>query len=337
MSIKSKVSELRKLIDDAQVITIVQAENPDADSLGSAVALENILGKLGKNIFTHCAVDIPQYLRYIKGWDRVGKVIPSKTDLIIIVDTGARTLLEKSMLGFNFTSVNTVIIDHHDAETDLDFIALNFNEPEYAAAAQLVFDVATEATWDIPLEAAEGIIYGILGDTLGFNSPDTNASTLRAVADLISTKKISLHELENRRREYGRKSLRILNYKGQLLQRLVYEHNNQIAWATIPLEEIKEYSDQYNPAALILEELRGVEEIRIAIVFKTYGDRITGKLREIRNARICNIVAEKFGGGGHPFAAGFKINRSDIDKLRQEVLTEIRNELEKSDSSDKAA
>jgi bifunctional oligoribonuclease and PAP phosphatase NrnA len=62
---------LGEIVDAARKIVIVQADNPDADSLGSALALEHILGDLGKEPYLYCGVDMPGYLRYMSGWDRV--------------------------------------------------------------------------------------------------------------------------------------------------------------------------------------------------------------------------------------------------------------------------
>ena len=58
-------------INDAQKIVIIQAENPDGDSLGSSLALEELLTDAGKDVKLYCAIDIPKYMHYIKGWDRV--------------------------------------------------------------------------------------------------------------------------------------------------------------------------------------------------------------------------------------------------------------------------
>ena len=62
---------VKTLVDDAKKIIVIQAENPDGDSIGSAIALEDILGALGKEVFLYCPVAIPKYLRYVAGWDRV--------------------------------------------------------------------------------------------------------------------------------------------------------------------------------------------------------------------------------------------------------------------------
>ena len=84
-------------INNAQKIVVVQAENPDGDSIGSSLALEEILSDLGKNVQLHCPVDTPKYLRYIRGWDRITSDFDTNADLAIIVDTNAELLISKSL------------------------------------------------------------------------------------------------------------------------------------------------------------------------------------------------------------------------------------------------
>jgi phosphoesterase RecJ-like protein len=87
------MNDAQTLIESAKNIIVIQAENPDGDSLGSSLALEEILGDLGKNVALYCPVEIPKYLRYMTGWDRVVSDFDTKADLAIIVDTTAYILL----------------------------------------------------------------------------------------------------------------------------------------------------------------------------------------------------------------------------------------------------
>ena len=80
-------TEAKKIIDSATNIIVIQAENPDGDSVGSALALEEILSDIGKSVSLYCPVAIPKYLRYIRGWDRVCAEFDAKADAAIIVDT----------------------------------------------------------------------------------------------------------------------------------------------------------------------------------------------------------------------------------------------------------
>src|ERR1039458_1052867 len=86
MTMYPEADQIQKIVTDANNIVIVQADNPDADSLGSALALEQILGDLGKEPYLYCAVDMPTYLRYMSGWDRLNKDLPKQFDASIIVD-----------------------------------------------------------------------------------------------------------------------------------------------------------------------------------------------------------------------------------------------------------
>lgn len=85
---------LDELLAGANNIVIIQADNPDGDSLASALALESILGDMGKEPFLYCGVDMPGYLHYLPGWDRVSKDLPGKIDASIIVDTSVISLLD---------------------------------------------------------------------------------------------------------------------------------------------------------------------------------------------------------------------------------------------------
>src|SRR5688572_3733202 len=85
----TEADQIREILDAARRVVVLQADNPDGDSLGSALALEQILGDMGKEPVLYCGVDIPAYLRYLQGWDRVVKDLPSQFDAAIIVDTGA--------------------------------------------------------------------------------------------------------------------------------------------------------------------------------------------------------------------------------------------------------
>ena len=90
-----EAAEIGSLVGQSDKIVIVQADNPDSDSLASALALEQVLGDLDKDIYLYCGVDIPSYLSYMPGADRVLNELPKQFDLSIIVDTSSDTLLEQ--------------------------------------------------------------------------------------------------------------------------------------------------------------------------------------------------------------------------------------------------
>ncbi len=324
----------KNLITEAKKIVIIQAENPDGDSLGSALGLEEILGDLGKEVSLYCDVETPKYLRYINGWDRVSQDFDTSADLAIIVDTSSETLIGKSLdipgVRHFYETHPVLVIDHHNlVESTLSFEHTLLNE-KAVAAGELLYYMAKDAGWAINPAGAEAMLAGILSDSLGLSTQNTTAESYEAAAGLVRLG-ADPHALESRRREFMKKSAEILAYKGRLLERIEYFLDGRLALIHVPWEEIQEFSDQYNPSVLVLDEMRLVEGVQLAIAIKTYPDgKLTGKLRS--NAPISEQVAGFFGGGGHAYSAGFRVFE-EYDKIISELLTATDKALNNHDAS----
>lgn len=304
---------LIKTLEDATRIVVIQPENPDADSLGTSLALEEILAELGKEVSLFCTIDMPKYLRYIAGWDRVTSDWSGKYDCAIIVDTAADTLLQKALttpgVRAFFDSHAVFVIDHHgeddELENNLSFPHEFILDSEAAATSEVIFKIAQTASWQISPAAAESMLASILGDTLGLSTFSVTVRTLETVTELI---RLGAHPaiVEQKRREFMKKPADILAYKADLIKRIEYHCDGKLATVHIPWEDIEQYSDRYNPSVLVLDEMRLVEGVEVAIAIKTYPDgKLTGKIRS--NIPVCDQIAGYFGGGGHTYSAGYKI------------------------------
>lgn len=322
--VSSKYANVEKLIKAATHICVIQAENPDGDSLGSSLALEAILSDIGKKVSLYCPVEIPKYLRYAKGWDRVTDELSKNFDLTIIVDTSSATLLDRAIVPQNLAQLTKhpiIVIDHHLTKSDLPFEFTMVNDSTAVATGELIYDIAKQLKWPMPADAADNLAISILADSLGLITESTTAKSIHTLAELVENgAKIS--DIENRRREFMKKPARILEYKGRLLQRVEYYLDGALAIIHVPWEEIQEYSDQYNPSVLVLDEMRLVEGVRLAVAIKTYPDgKMTGKLRANPDAKIAETVAAFFGGGGHAYSAGFRIYDETLDKLKADLAS----------------
>ncbi len=313
--------EAKNLIDLAKKIIVIQAENPDGDSLGSSLAIEEILSDIGKKVILYCPVEIPKYMRYINGWDRVVNDFDTSADLAIIVDTTADVLISKVLevpgVRHYLETHQVLAIDHHVSKSNLSFKHTLLVD-EAVATAEIVYNLAVASNWTINKQAAEDMMIAIMSDSLGLTVQNVTSRTFFIAGKLVELG-ASNYDIENRRREFMKKSAEILKYKGTLIERIEYVLDGKLALIRIPWEEIQAYSDQYNPSVLVLDEMRLVEGVELGVAIKTYPDgKLTGKLRS--NLPISATVAGYFGGGGHEYAAGFRVYES-IDKIIPELIS----------------
>ncbi len=331
-----EVEQISEIVGSAHKIVVIQADNPDADSLASSLALEHILGDQGKEVYLYCGVDLPSYLHYLPGSDRVSTELPSHFDASIIVDTSSNSLLEQlNSHGHKgwVASRPSIVIDHHSTSATIDFAKVICSHPA-VSTTEVIYELAQQMQWSLNGEAKNFIAIGILSDSLGLMSSSTSARSIHIIAELVEAG-VDLPEIDNARRETLKRDSELIHYKGRLLERVEFYADERIALVTIPWEEIEKYSPLYNPSMLVLDDMRLAKHTEAAIAFKVYKDgKITAKIRCNYGRAIADKLAEHFGGGGHPYAAGFKITngrtyediKNETIKIATEFLDKIKNE-----------
>lgn len=328
-------SAITALLNDAQHILIIQADNPDADSLGSSLALEQLLGDQNKQVTMYCGIDIPSYLHYLNGWDRVIHDLPNQFNLSITVDASTLTLLDKlqakNQIGW-IAAKPSIVIDHHrTVENNLTFAKVIICDDTASSTGEIIYSLAKQLKWTINQPAGKCLMAAILGDTQGLSNELATAETHRIIAELIDLG-VQRPLLESERREYGKMPPSIFKYKAQLIERTELVADDRIAWVSIPQSEINQFSSLYNPVPLIQGDMLQISKVAVAIVFKQYTDgRITAAIRSNLGFAIADQLAEKMGGGGHRYAAGFKItNGKSLDTVKQaslEICTQLLDKL----------
>jgi bifunctional oligoribonuclease and PAP phosphatase NrnA len=210
-----------------------------------------------------------------------------------------------------------LVIDHHTTGSNLTFDHTMLSDTA-VATSEIIYKLASDNSWAINAQAAENMLIAIMSDSLGLTTQNVTPNAF-FVAGKLTELGASNSVIEERRREFMKKSSEILAYKGELIGRIEYLLGGKLAIVHIPWEDIQKYSDQYNPSVLVLDEMRLVEGVELGVAIKTYPDgKITGKLRG--NLPIAETVAGYFGGGGHKYASGFRAYE-DYDKIVAELIT----------------
>lgn len=299
-----------RLVNASTTILIMQADNPDADSLASSLALEQIFGDAGKQVVMYCSTDVPSYLRYLAGWDRVVSELPNNFDLSVIVDASTTSLfgiLEDPLVRKKLVQIPSIVLDHHSTvENEIDFADVLVCDSDKSSTGELIYSLFANTEMSPNLEAQEYIMTSILGDTQGLSNQLTTSYTYQVMSEIVANG-VDRPSLEELRRSYSKMSVEVLKYKAMLIERAQFASDGRVAYLTIPQAEIIKYSPQYNPGPLVQPDLLNTSGVDIAIVFKVYDDgRVTGTIRSNNSAPIAADLATHFGGGGHKYASGFK-------------------------------
>ena len=334
MSFKQQFTELGKLVSSAGAILVLSPDHMDGDSLATMLALEEILGDLGKQVHLYATGRVEEYLKHLPGWDRVSDEWPAAYDLAILVDTGAPSSAPR-LLELHHAELRRkpwVIIDHHNDRTAFDGATMEIVDSSVASSSELVYRAARQLDWPLNARACRLMVNSILADTLNLTNSLATPSTVEAFADLVNRGDLNLAEIHRAYRDVSAFEAKHLHLKGQLLQSLELHGEGRIALVTVTQMVLKTYRDEVNPAALIFPDMLWAKGVEVAVVINEYPNVVRTSLRS--RGPVAGPVAVRMGGGGHPAAAAFPTEGKSAEEVKQALIPVILEELKRNHETD---
>lgn len=319
------MEEVINLIRDHERFAITTHLSPEADAIGSALALSLILGKLGKEAPVVLQDPVPHNLRFLQGWKSIkaAREFPERLqpELWFIVDCANLDRIGKKMVALIEQGQRPIVnIDHHISNSCFGHV--NYIR-QTAAAAQLILELC-QALSIFDSEIATALYAGIVADTDSFRNANTDSRALRDAATLVdlgaSARKVAVNL-------YERQSLGEFRLRGLCLSQARLE--NSIIWCNLPWKAFAELGASPQETEHLVEDLRALEGVRVAALFRELrGRRVKVSLRAKLGFNV-NEVAQRFGGGGHEQAAGCVVS-GELAEVEELVLRELRRRLDAS-------
>ncbi len=320
---------LSKIIAENQRFVLTSHVGPDDDALGSEVGLARILVGLGKQVQIVNQSPTPPRLRFIdtEGWIRqLGKSATAEealdTDVHIILDTSAWGQLQEMGKILAQTSAVKVVIDHHASSDDLG--AIMFKDTIFAAAGEMVYELAVALGYDIDPDAAAALYCAVATDTGWFRFPSTTAGTMRVGAGLIE---LGADPAVLYRKLYEQFSLPRMRLAGRSLQRITPEFDGWLAHTYIRWDDYAETGAVPPDTEDLVNDCMRIAGTQCAFILIEQSNRQVKCSFRSRAGINVATVAEQFGGGGHQQAAG-AILSGPISDARQKVLAGLRPVME---------
>ncbi len=324
--------ELISLLESWRRPLVVGHVRPDADCLGSLFAVSALWPATGGP----APVSLPdgslsRRLAFLADWADPPAAQAqdfAEADGFVVLDTAqqSRCNVDRS-LGDDWGRGCPIInIDHHTSNTN--FGTVNWVDPGAGSTCELVYRLVRAAGRPITPLVASVLYAGLHSDTVGFSLPTTTSSALHAAADLI--------DCGARVAEIGEHLCRSQSQPEFALNRVIYGNtrivaDGRVAYSTASFEEITAAEctlADIDEQVAIPRSLRG---IKIAVLL-TEGKKGRTRLN-IRGESGTNVLdlAIRFGGGGHPQAAGAILDAT-IEEAVQRVIPQAIEHLDGQDS-----
>src|SRR6266498_579181 len=289
------IGAIKQRLDRSKNIVIASHVRPDGDAIGSLLGLGLALRDAGKSVQMVLVDGVSSSFRHLEGSELILKEPAGEHDTFITVDCADFKRVGKVFQNFGQPDIN---IDHH--KTNERFGKLNLIEPDEVATAAILATHFPEWDYKITKPIAAALLTGIVTDTLGFRTSNTNPSALRLCAMLMET---GVNMTDLYMRALVKKTFPAARYWGSGLSRL--EQKNGIVWATLTVEDRKKSGYGGNDDADLINMISAIEGNKVGMVFVEQNDHhVKISWRALEPGVDVSQVAKHFNGGGHAAAAG---------------------------------
>lgn len=313
---ESSLTEVADAFRSAARISAICHENPDADTIGAAVAVRLIGQRLGAETEI-VSVDRPAPMfDFLPGIDEVHRSPRLEPDLAVVCDAATlervgRIALEESEW---LRQARLLNVDHH-VSSDY-FGDLNLVDPAAAATCQVLAGLIPELGLEMDAELATALLTGIVRDSQGFADPATSGDTLRMAAELVDAGAplSRIHRVVLAELPFSTMAL-----WGRMLNGIGDRMDGRIVYTVLTREMLEDTGTAQHDADGVVEFMARAKGASIALLLRELGPEETRVSIRTTDGIDATRIAAHFGGGGHARRAGCTIP-GDVASSLEELL-----------------
>lgn len=291
--------------------------DPDGDTITSTLLMGRLLKHLGKGYTLYIRDSIPEKFGFLAGIGKIKQSIEGpEPDTIITLD--APNLERVALSSFGSKVIN---IDHH--QSNERFGDVNWLEIDRGAACLMVFELLRLARAPWGSQEGEMVFTGLFTETGGFVLPNVSAEVLRICADVMEHG-VNASEIAFRMTARDERNLALL---GEILATLAVDDGiATIELTEKMLDDVGLGHDEHDSDSFIRYP-SSIPGVKVAIFFREMRQQgmVRMSFRSLGGVDV-DRIASRFGGGGHPAAAGAKLKGS-YEEVKKRVIEETKRYL----------
>jgi len=311
-----------KAINKYRKFLITAHINLEGDSLGSQLAMKQLLDSLGKTSVIVDSDPVPEHYKFLPAASGVSNKIDKNLDFEAALILDCPTMKRIGRVRDLITKDKFVInIDHHISNEKFGHV--NWVEPNASSAGEMVYKLFKEMDVGLTKETALSLYIAILTDTGSFNYDNTSRVTHEIAGELLG---YGLDPARVSEDVYERKSIGDIKFLGLVLSTLKLNKSQDVAYLEVTKSMMKETGAEAAKAEGFVNYARSINNVKVAVIFREEaGGKINVSFRSKGEVDV-NKIASAFGGGGHVRASGCVIEGT-LAQAQKKVLTKIEETL----------
>ncbi|MBU0631135.1 DHH family phosphoesterase [bacterium] len=309
-----KNQEIIERIHAAKHVVVISHVNPDTDSLSSASAVYTYMLKLHKKVSFFCASkNIDEKLKFLPWVEKLKNSFPRDADLAISLDCGAY-----SRLGVEL-EIDLINFDHHQSNDN--FAKYNVVDASAISTTQVLFDFFKANEIGINQKMATALYAGLIDDSSNFLSHKTDHRVFDMARELcqLGADSASCSIFVSKYM-----SLSAYRLKGAMMLDMRLYDDATISVLHVDQKMMQKYGAKASDCEAALEEALHLPTVQVALLLRENKNlTLKGSLRSKGSVDV-NVIAQIFGGGGHPHAAGFTLENNDLEESTQQIIKLIK-------------
>jgi phosphoesterase RecJ-like protein len=300
VTIEQIADELRQ----ADSVLLVAHVNPDADALGStlavAIALEH-LGVPARVTFPDDPFELPTGLRFLPRQDLLIDPADARGHVVMSMDASSPDRIGR-LLPVGESAEQFIAVDHH--ASFIPFARINLCDATEPATGMLALDLIDALGVDLDVDIATCLYAAISSDTGSFRYPATTPRSMRVAARLMET---GIDFAGLAKVMFDTKSREFIDLQAEVLTHLDVRQVDglTVAVARVPQAARADRGIAFTEVEALIDAVRTLEGVDVAVVIKQ-DDHGTWRVSS-RSTGTADVgaVCTELGGGGHRLAAGF--------------------------------
>ena len=296
------------LIRSAGSIVAITHVGPDADAIGSLLGLTLALRSIGKNVTPACSDEVSRRFYILPGARDIVHELTAPPDLLIALDCGDRERMGKLVGAPEWLNVPILNLDHH--VTNTHFGRVNWIDIQATATSEIALRLIDHLHISLTTDVATNLLYGIVGDTLGFRTPHTTPKSMECAMRLMSAganlSEIMEHQFN--RRSFGMVCLWSKALDAMRLEPVAGPDHARVIWTQISQDARRACGQPDWSNNGLSSFLAGIDEVDISAVIVEKDDNEIDVSMRARPGFDVSGAARSLGGGGHRLAAGATMN-----------------------------